>query len=684
MVLDDPRLEEAKNLVLAKKPLEAAKAVDRANVASIEAAISARWHYRAALLEKTNGDPKGAELAFEKVATFDGPLKPYALLEAAEIRLAADDDDAAANDLRAVDREAVPRGRYALSMARALVRTGKLDDGFAFYQELTDKRGSSWGKNTLEYARTLLSHPASGRPLKAAHLALDVELDGPANLESDAKKIRDEAENVCSSGDRKELDSPPAKELVARANRLITSGRAKKALTIAERLSKSGDEVCAVTALHAEALLAVDREAEGKAEFGRARTACGADGIPSRVVAYFDKRGIVSADRGSKNAGPSSQDALFLVALEQMKAGEWQSALDTLSTCDKHDKERSYQRAGRFSYFSGRALLALGRSDEARKELAKTIRDFPLSYYSALAYATLESISSGMGKTVLEASLKTDAPPAIGSPSDAVIESAAFRAAVELAGEDDADGVLSALDALGVLDRSADPEVTLAGALLLGRTSSPKAAHLLLRSASEYEPSIGRKEVYAYRDAYPIGSNRRVWELAYPRAFEADVEKAARESDIPEALLYAITREESAFEPSAISKAGAIGLTQVMPATARNGAKRLGLPFDEAAVREPGENLRLGAHFLKKMRDDFPDDPLLAIPAYNAGPGAPDKWTKAHPDVAFDLFVEDIPYAETRSYTKRVISSLLAYEVLYGSIDASEALRTPKLARKGL
>jgi soluble lytic murein transglycosylase len=243
---------------------------------------------------------------------------------------------------------------------------------------------------------------------------------------------------------------------------------------------------------------------------------------------------------------------------------------------------------------------------------------------------------------------------------------------------------MSALEALGVTDRSADPEVTLAGALLLSRTSSPGAAHLLLRSANEYEPSIGRKEVYSYRDTYPIGAYRTIWELAYPRAFQSDVELAAKESDIPEALLYAITREESAFEPEALSKAGAIGLTQVMPATAKNGAKRLGLPFTDAAVREPGENLRLGAHFLKKMREDFPDDPLLAIPAYNAGPGAPEKWAKAHPDVAFDLFVEEIPYTETRGYTKRVISTLLTYEVLYGSVDTSEALRAPKLARKAL
>jgi soluble lytic murein transglycosylase len=159
---------------------------------------------------------------------------------------------------------------------------------------------------------------------------------------------------------------------------------------------------------------------------------------------------------------------------------------------------------------------------------------------------------------------------------------------------------------------------------------------------------------------------------------------AASESTTPEAVLYAVMREESAFEPTALSKASAVGLLQLLPITARKMAAPLKLASNDAALRDPAINVRLGARYLASMRRYFTDDPLLAIPGYNAGRGAPDAWTRDEPSRDFDLFVEAIPYAETRAYTKRVLSSLCAYEILYGDPDASEALHAPLSVRPGL
>ena len=83
-------------------------------------------------------------------------------------------------------------------------------------------------------------------------------------------------------------------------------------------------------------------------------------------------------------------------------------------------------------------------------------------------------------------------------------------------------------------------------------------------------------------------------------------------------------------------------------------------------IKTDGDNLRIGARYLKNQRDHFDAAPVLCIPAYNAGPGAPDQWLKDRPGVDFDLWVEHIPYTETREYTKRVITSWFAYEILYG------------------
>ena len=80
------------------------------------------------------------------------------------------------------------------------------------------------------------------------------------------------------------------------------------------------------------------------------------------------------------------------------------------------------------------------------------------------------------------------------------------------------------------------------------------------------------------------------------------------------------------------------------------------------------------------LRGQFADDPLLAIPGYNAGAGAPQKWIRERPADDFDLWVERIPYEETRNYTKRVITTMAAYEFLYARDQPSEALRAPLAA----
>jgi soluble lytic murein transglycosylase len=139
-------------------------------------------------------------------------------------------------------------------------------------------------------------------------------------------------------------------------------------------------------------------------------------------------------------------------------------------------------------------------------------------------------------------------------------------------------------------------------------------------------------------------------------------------------------REESAFDPRVVSHASAVGLMQLIVPTAKMMAKPLNLPWNEAALKRPEVNVALGCRFLSILRGKFPDNPLLAIPSYNAGAGAPKKWITARPTHDFDLWVERIPYEETRQYTKRVITSMAAYEFLYAAETPSEALRSPRAA----
>jgi soluble lytic murein transglycosylase len=90
-------------------------------------------------------------------------------------------------------------------------------------------------------------------------------------------------------------------------------------------------------------------------------------------------------------------------------------------------------------------------------------------------------------------------------------------------------------------------------------------------------------------------------------------------------------------------------------------------------------NISLGARVLGNYRDKFPDDPLLAIAAYNAGPGAAQRWRKQRSGESFDLWVELIPYVETRRYIKRVLGSAAVYAILYEEGPPELAILLPKV-----
>src|SRR5450432_3153416 len=139
----------------------------------------------------------------------------------------------------------------------------------------------------------------------------------------------------------------------------------------------------------------------------------------------------------------------------------------------------------------------------------------------------------------------------------------------------------------------------------------------------------------------------------------------AKRSALSPALIYAIMREESAFDPDAESPADAYGLMQLIVPTAKTMARPLGLPFDRNSLKRPSVNVALGASALAKYSDAFPENTLLSIAAYNAGPLNPRRWLRERPNADFDIWVELIPFVETRRYMKRVLSSRAAYAFLY-------------------
>jgi soluble lytic murein transglycosylase len=135
-------------------------------------------------------------------------------------------------------------------------------------------------------------------------------------------------------------------------------------------------------------------------------------------------------------------------------------------------------------------------------------------------------------------------------------------------------------------------------------------------------------------------------------------------------IIHAITRQESQFDRQAISRAGARGLMQLMPPTARDTADKAGLTYDfDRLTSDPEYNIMLGSTFFARMLDNYGGNYVLAVAAYNAGPGNVRKWLTANgdprmPGVDVIDWIEAIPFSETRGYVQRVLENAVVYDTL--------------------
>jgi soluble lytic murein transglycosylase len=154
------------------------------------------------------------------------------------------------------------------------------------------------------------------------------------------------------------------------------------------------------------------------------------------------------------------------------------------------------------------------------------------------------------------------------------------------------------------------------------------------------------------------------YELLYPRPYDAEVRRGTELTGLPPALIYAIIRQESLYRADAASSANALGLMQLLPATAQATARRTGLPKPtRTTLLDPSVNVPLGSSFLRDLLDRADGQWPLAIAGYNAGPAAARRWLAPAP-VETDVWVENIPFNETRAYVQRVHWHSLVFEWL--------------------
>jgi soluble lytic murein transglycosylase len=291
------------------------------------------------------------------------------------------------------------------------------------------------------------------------------------------------------------------------------------------------------------------------------------------------------------------------------------------------------------TYWAGRAAAAAGDESRARERWREVAARVPSSYYAMLAERRL-------GRAAWAPNGTGDAPP------DPVVAAAVGRLALlERVGFDpeagwERDGLARWADTSGA-------RLVAVGRALGAAGATSSGIRLTRRALERGAPATAA----AYRALYP-------W------PWEPLVREAARARDMDPTLAAAVIRQESNFTPGATSPAGAVGLMQLMPPVGRSlwdalGAARAGVPWSTALLRQPDVSVALGTRHLATSLAQYPDV-TYALAAYNAGGTPVARWRRRAGAGDPELFVERIPYDETRDYVRIVTRNRAFYQALYG------------------
>ena len=298
----------------------------------------------------------------------------------------------------------------------------------------------------------------------------------------------------------------------------------------------------------------------------------------------------------------------------------------------------SSARSGR--YWTGRSHEVLGHGARATNIYRQILATQADDFYSRHARGRLEEDTP----LAVEAPLQPTEP----WPEDPVLDRARW---LSEAGLDDL--ALHELDGLeAVAERRAfcaQRAVVLAG---LGQRRDS------IQSLVCAFPALGK----AHQSIVPEDARR----LYYPLDFRSIIEQRATEQELPPNLVFAMVRQESAFDAEARSWAGARGLMQLMPATGREMAQRLGLRYSSSRLNDPDFSVRLGTRYFRQVLDMFDGNQELALAGYNGGPYRIKKlWRRAGSQPELDRFVEGLSLEETKTYVKRILLFEDAYDRLY-------------------
>jgi soluble lytic murein transglycosylase len=398
------------------------------------------------------------------------------------------------------------------------------------------------------------------------------------------------------------------------ARSLARSGEVPQAIREFEALAKKSKGAIGVRATYLAALLL-----EGRGEQERAKR-------------YFEQ---VSQSRGANGLGNAATWRLGWSAFREARHREAVRYFEQLM-----DRQGDPIGRLRTRYWRARSLEQLG--DEAiGHEFAAMARDYPLSYYGWRSRA--RAVDDGTPRTPVDLARGRNR-----------LRSEELERVQILLGAGLEEQAVAELRGISRRARGLDDRLVLAE---------------LFSEAGEYHRAQ-RLVVDAYVEPLargPLPDFAELWWHAWPTAYASLVRDWTRApGSVEPALVFAIMREESGYRSQIVSPSGARGLLQIMVPTGTELAARMGHgDFSADDLFDPSTNIKLGAHYLGELDQRFEGRLSASIASYNAGPQAVARWLGPEAPSEDDVWVESIPYDQTRGYVKRVMRSIHAYKVLY-------------------
>lgn len=691
---------------------EVAIAVARRGLASTEGRDRAELLYFIARSEQSRGQLRNALEAYSQVASLHDPLAPLAHLARAEILT-----DRPADVLREVQPLAANpwsgQRRAQELEAVALARLSRWDEAAPRLRSLVQSAPIRSAASTvaLPLADWLAAQETPEARFEALSLYRRVASRVPrTNLATSADEKATRVLATLTSSQRESVARPSIEDAFARADVLFDGMQHQDAESaygeIASRADVSAEDRCRALLRQGQAMIRRRARSEGLAVLANVTAACTVD--DTRAWARFSagkaavslgqreearthfaalvqdapthrladdalyRAALVAYDNGDDaiaeaslrslvatyTEGDMRGEARFRLAWAARRAARYADALTELeASIAEGTMEVAEDIQGRAAYWRARTLDDLHRAPDAIGAYEALVRAMPLTFYGQQAWKRLRERDATRTTSLATELLASQAQPTrLSFMARSEMREDAFGRAVSLLRVGEITRAREELSALGLMRDEADPEcVWLAAAML------KEAGDLT------YSTTLIRRRLLGYLATTPVARARELWRVAYPHAYETEVAAASNETRVPASLIRAIAREESSFDPHAVSAVGAHGMIQLMPGTAHRFAQPLGLRSDTASLERPEINLRVGGAFLQFLLARYPAHAGMVPAAYNAGEGAVDRWRRERPQMSFDEWVEEIPYEETRRYTRRVLQSYGVYAALDGA-----------------